>query len=596
MKDLVPPFKIALFSMPWALFNRPSLQLGSLKAYLDSNSSYQTDTYHPYLHLAKMTGTELYHTISMDSWAAESVFAALLFPDKKDDCEKLFNSSLKNEAKPLPDFRRIVAMAEELVANYLKTTPVDRYNLAGLSVCFSQLSASLYLATAIKDRSPQTSIVFGGSSCSAGPGESLLRHFPVIDYLIAGEGEQQLLELCDYQSGKRADIPSTVHTRKRRSAAHPAGKLLDLNSLPSPEYTPFFQEMRKTFPGQPFIPVLPVEFSRGCWWNKCSFCNLNLQWQNYRSKNSRKMVEETLHLTKKHESLHFAFTDNALPPKEADLFFEETASGGLDYHFFAEIRSTGSRERMRKYKQGGLSSIQVGIEALSSSLLQKMAKGTSVMDNILVMKNCFENGIELEGNLIIEFPSTTEKEIAETLVHLEYVFPFAPLQPARFFLGHGSPVHDSPADYGISAVLDHPGNLMLFPKEYTRSMTMLVNSYRGDRQHQRRIWQPVVKKMKAWRLFHDSRKKRQLLSYRDGSGFLIIRQERSGRPPLLHRLRGTSRKIYLLCGTPQSVGQLCRNFPAVKENSMRSFIVEMTEKRLMFLENDRVLSLAVRAA
>ena len=99
---------------------------------------------------------------------------------------------------------------------------------------------------------------------------------------------------------------------------------LNLDNLPYPDYSPYFMEMKQLFPDHPFVPLLPLEFSRGCWWNKCTFCNLNLQWQNYRFKESDRMVQETLHLAKTHESLHFTFTDNALPPKEADNFFQES--------------------------------------------------------------------------------------------------------------------------------------------------------------------------------------------------------------------------------------------------------------------------------
>jgi hypothetical protein len=84
------------------------------------------------------------------------------------------------------------------------------------------------------------------------------------------------------------------------------------------------------------------------------------------------------------------------------------------------------------------------------------------------------------------------------------------------------------------------------------------------------------------------------LHYRDGSTFLIIRQERLSNVPLLHRLRGTSRKIYLSCERPIQIDSLLTAFPGVTEQVLRNFIDEMCLKRLMFQENDRVLSLAVR--
>ena len=51
------------------------------------------------------------------------------------------------------------------------------------------------------------------------------------------------------------------------------------------------------------------------------------------------MIAETLYLSKTHECLYFTFTDNTLPPKEADRFFRKLIPKKLDFDFFAEIRT-----------------------------------------------------------------------------------------------------------------------------------------------------------------------------------------------------------------------------------------------------------------
>ena len=79
--DTSPPFRVALLSMPWSIFNRPSIQLGALKSYLEQESNCQVDNYHPYLHLAKTITTGLYSHIGLSGWAGEALFAPLLFPD-----------------------------------------------------------------------------------------------------------------------------------------------------------------------------------------------------------------------------------------------------------------------------------------------------------------------------------------------------------------------------------------------------------------------------------------------------------------------------------------------------------------------------------
>lgn len=596
--------KIALISMPWSLLNRPSIQLGTLQGYLKTHSSHTVDSFHPYLHIAKAIGTDAYNRLALSGWAGEALFAPLLFPEKYDDAKKLYCQSQESttDTRNAPiEFDSFCSEIDATCRKWLKNLDISSYDLVGLTVCFNQLLPSLYLAHLIKTERSNTKIVFGGSSCSGELGRSLVQTFQEVDYAICGEGETSLLTLCSFLGGKKAYLPKNIYSRdntvsnqlKRDTIPHCDD--LDLNELPLPDYQDYFTEMAQVFPASPFIPVLPIEFSRGCWWNKCSFCNLNIQWGGYNYKKSDKIFHETLELSRKHETVQFVFTDNALPPKEADSFFSQTAQQPIDFNFFAEIRPITQPQRLKLFRRGGLTTVQVGIEALSTSLLNKMDKGTTAIENISVMKMCAQYGIEMEGNLIVEFPSTSEREIKETLSNLEFVLPFKPLDTATFFLGYGSPVYNSCKDFSIRAILPHSKNKHLFPKTILQSMNMLLHSYRGDRTKQQKLWSSVRKKIRKWQEFHSTRtNKEPLLSYRDGGTFIIIRQELPTGPVLQHRLRGLSRKIYLACESVVDFEQLHSSFPQVNQSSLIKFINEMCQKRLMFMEGKRILSLAIR--
>ena len=586
---------IALISMPWSIFNRPSIQLGALKSFVERESDCQVDAFHPYLHTAKAIGTTTYSKLALSGWAGEALFSPLLFPEKRADARKLFQESIAGTINPVPDFDQLVSAMEQHLEQWLADHDLVRYDLIGFTICFSQLLPSLYLAHKIKERIPKIPIVFGGSSCSGPLAASLAAHFQDVNYVIDGEGEGSLLQLCRFLQGKAQALPQTVHTKEPTPHTDTPPPAQRLDDLPYPDFAAYFQEMRQLFPSQPFIPVLPLEFSRGCWWNKCTFCNLNLQWHDYRFKSSSRMTKETLHLAKVHESLHFTFTDNALPPREADRFFAALAQCDMDFDFFAEIRALTKPEQLRLYSDGGLRTVQVGIEALSSSLLKKMEKGTTAIDNIAAMKLCCQYGIRLEGNLITDFPTTTQTEIAETLHHLDFVLPYPPMEAATFFLGFGSPIYDRSKEFSIQTILPHAKNKKLFPPSYLQGMDMLLNSYRGDRKQQQALWAPVKQKIKAWQHFHSTRTKGcPPLYYRDGSTFLIIRQETGSGKPLLHRLRGLSRKIYLLCAAPTSTEDILAAFPKITEPALTKFIHDLCGKRLMFQEDNRVLSLAIR--
>ncbi len=103
--DTHPPQKVALVSMPWPIFNRPSLQLATLKSAVEEKSTCQVDCFHPYLHIAKAIGIEAYVRIARSGWAGEALFAPLLFPEMKSQAEKLFRQSLPKKDPAIGDFK-----------------------------------------------------------------------------------------------------------------------------------------------------------------------------------------------------------------------------------------------------------------------------------------------------------------------------------------------------------------------------------------------------------------------------------------------------------------------------------------------------------
>lgn len=590
-----PPFRLALVAMPWQPFNRPSIQLGALKAYLtQADPGIEAACLHPYLPLASRLGTGQYQAISGQVWLGEAVYGGLLFPEQRPALRGLGRGRQG-------DLARLWPMAEEATRAWLAEVDWQRFGLVGFSVCFNQLLASLYAARELKRLHPGLPVVLGGSSCVAEMGRSLLDAFPWVDYVVHGEGEEPLLALCRELAGRGNGLPAQVLCREqaRAGAEIPAGlQLARLDRLPTPDYGDYFAELARHFAGAAFVPEIPVEFSRGCWWGRCAFCNLNLQWRGYRGKSADRMLEEVLSLAQRHGCLDFSFTDNVLPKGEAERFFAAIASEKKDLRFFAEVRVGQRGEALAAFRRGGLVRVQAGIEALSQSLLDRMVKGATVIENIALMKEAIALGIRLDGNLIIEFPGSTEAEATETLAALDFVLPFAPLATASFFLGHGSGVAAAPARYGISGVLPHPGNRRLFPAEVLAKLRLLINEYRGDRGAQRARWRPVARKVAAWRRFHQARRTPAHLSpplaMRDGGEFLLIRQERPDEPALHHRLRGLSRLIYLACGDIVEQEALAARFAGVSAEKLEAFLAELAGKRLLFRQGSRCLALAVR--
>jgi hypothetical protein len=230
----------------------------------------------------------------------------------------------------------------------------------------------------------------------------------------------------------------------------------------------------------------------------------------------------------------------------------------------------------------------------------KLNKGITAIENLAVMKNCEELGLVNASNLILHFPGSDQEDVDETLHNLEFAQPYYPIQCVRFWLGLGSPVWSNPVNFGLRSIHNHPNWATLFPAEVLAKVRFPIQSYRGDRTVQRKLWRPVQEKVDHWKRayaeLHQGPVYKPILGYYDGGEFLIIRQRRFRADTLTHRLLGSSREIYLYCKQPRALTEIQARFAKTTTDQLLDFLYMMVGKKLMFEENSRFLSLAVSAS
>jgi len=601
---------IALVSPPWPLYTRPSIQLGTLKAFVRSRfPQVGVSAHHFYLQVAEAIGFRLYHSISERTWLAEAVYAALLFPDQVDRMARLF----RREAGGAPelrrlDIRRLASRVKAVSEAWISATDWSSVRVVGFSSVLCQLTACLYLVRRLKERCPHLTTVVGGSAFSLPSGAAALRLFPHIDAVVYGEGELPLAHLVQHlavEDRRLEELPPANGILTRGAAEDQESgrgffQLENLDHLPLPDFDDYFETLSGLGAANRFFPTLPVEFSRGCWWQRgasgCDFCNLNLQWRGYRSKSEGRVVAEIDQLTRRHRVLSLAITDNVLPKESTGDILRGLAGLNRDTALFAEIRATTPLAELELMRAAGMCKVQVGIEALSTCLLRKLHKGTTAIQNLEIMKHCEALGIANLSNLILHFPLSDGQDVDETLHTMEFAGPFRPPKAVGFWLGLGSPVWRNPSAYGIRTVANHPNWSKIFPPAIVRSLPLMVQSYQGQASAQRRLWKPVQARLKAWAASYESLQAGPLadpiLSYRDGGEFMIIRERRLGGDTANHRLEGASRQIYLFCGHHRPLKQVIERFPHVAADKISSFLEKMRAERLMFAENGHFLSLA----
>jgi ribosomal peptide maturation radical SAM protein 1 len=606
---------VVLVSAPWPLYSRPSVQIGTLKSYLKKKfPDLKVDAHHFYLKVAQTIGYRRYQAISERTWLAETIYAALLYPERHKHIEKIFYKQAAG--KPLLRkilFDTLTKQIQKASETFIHTIDWGKYGLAGFSICFCQLTASLYFIRQVKKLFPNLFIVVGGSIFTGEATRNLFKFFPEIDIAINGEGELPLSRLIanlnDPQCKEMPPVEGII-TPKSDEKNTPAAfhQMNSLSDLVPPDYDDYFELMQSFGPEKTFFPTLPMEISRGCWWRRkqesqrytgCAFCNLNLQWDGYRSKNPEQVVSEIDHLTTKYKTLSVAFMDNLLPLKTSRNIFNRMAKLEKDFRLFGEIRASTPGAVLKAMQTAGMQKVQIGIEALSTRLLKKLNKGTTTIQNIEIMKHCEMMSITNSSNLMLYFPGSDQKDVDETLRNLDFVLWFRPLKIVHFWLGLESPVWQHPENFGLRSVFNHRNYAAIFPPDVFKAMRFMIQSYRGDLGSQRKLWKPVKKKLEDWKKsyeqLHRGPKYENILSFRDGRNFLIIRQKRLNSQSLTHRLEGTSRAIYLFCFRHRSLKKILARFPSLTADRIEPFLKMMVDKKLMFQENDNYLSLAVPA-
>jgi hypothetical protein len=266
------------------------------------------------------------------------------------------------------------------------------------------------------------------------------------------------------------------------------------------------------------------------------------------------------------------------------------SSLGKELNLFYELRANISPHELLALREAGLSAVQLGIEALSNSVLDRIGKGTTVIQNLQAMRTCRELGIENRANLIVEFPGCTEADVAETRENiLRYALLYEPLNTSSFNLGVESTVDSLREDFGVTNVRNADAARVGLPDEVHRRLKLCDLSFDDP---SRVSWDPVREACETWRSKQNAVGGRALLSYQDGGSFLRIEDRRDYLEILtIERLY---REVYLACMEARTIEQVLRDLGReVKRIEVEEILKELVAASLTYEERGRYLSLAI---
>lgn len=257
-------------------------------------------------------------------------------------------------------------------------------------------------------------------------------------FVLLGEGEHNFLKLVQtIKEGnieKLSDIPGLVYTRageiQKSEISYPTIPDVDTLPFPSPG------NLLDLDGGQNRIKKAMISASRGCPF-RCAFCYKNIQHTKLRLRSSNSLVNEIKHYVEDHGIKKFYFIDDTFGIDYGNLreFCECLIREGLEIEWSCMTHTRiVDKERLILMSQAGCTSIHIGVESGSQSILDILGKGTRIPDIVekcnliksygIKLKTFFMVGIPFEKAEDIEKSKKLMKELAPYEVILQIYVPY----------------------------------------------------------------------------------------------------------------------------------------------------------------------------
>ncbi len=582
-----------LISLPWTDLHWPCTQIGTLAAYAKKRG-FCVDALHSHLEAAAYLGIEVYDDIAYKaaSFAGEALCASILFPQNRRKILKYINRDISGAEMVIPRLFRALKRIYQSI-------DWSKYTLVGFTINSQQLFASLIFAQWIKRDHPSIRIVFGGKCVEGELGSSVIELFPQVDWSIDGDGEKPFVSLLSaLRKGERGferHTPSLIYRSDKGIVRNPRNQLTNLKGMPDPDYDHFFKilNVHPLLKNLAITPCVPVEASRGCPY-RCAFCNDSYS-RDYRVRPASEIASSIDRLCRRYRVNTFNIVAAMLDPSYCDKLSSHIISHRRFYKVMSTIRANMPKEHLSLMKRAGILYHTIGLEAFDSSLLKKMNKGIRCIDNLKILKNCEELGIMIVGNLLIGFPTESQKDIDKSVEVMDYASSYMP--PARvstFHLQSGSLIYHRPDRYGICRIDKARKLTSLLPKNIASKIKLWDMGYTAKRKPN--DYRNFNRRLKRWRKDYNNAKAedRSLLRYSDCKEFLKIEDSRQSLSIIT--LEGWMRELYLFCDDIKNFDEIKKRFPDVSERELKRTLNKLFKLKVMFKEGDDWLSLAIHAS
>lgn len=271
----------------------------------------------------------------------------------------------------------------------------------------------------LKERFPKMKIAILGDHVTAFPEESL-QNSKADFVLCGGDFDFNLLELCDWISGKKKKLDAGIYYRKNKKIVS-SGKFNLKHNLDEPFFIDRELTKWRLYQKEYNIsrkPYFYIMSGRDCWWGKCKFCAWPMLFPRFRVRGVKNVLDEIGELIEKYDAKEIFDDSGTLMIGE---WLKELCNGLIERGYNKKIKYSCNmrfgalkQEDYKLMKKAGFRLLKFGLESANQKTLDRLNKGIKVEDIIEGCKMAKKAGLTVHLTMIVGYPWETKEDALRT--------------------------------------------------------------------------------------------------------------------------------------------------------------------------------------
>lgn len=327
------------------------------------------------------------------------------------DAELTFNSRSQSEKRYHEAVRNEGYYVWREVRETLDTFRPD---LVGITMLSVEVASALRVSKICKQHNPDLPVVWGGVHPTFLYAESL--RYPEVDFVVRGEGEQAMLELCHVLEGKGGTPAGVKGLSFRQNGAVVNNP--DRPPIANIDEIPFPARDAGLYPGAfDFKSLGSMIISRGCPF-RCTFCSSRNFWDKVcRFRSPENVIAEIRLLKERYGTRHIMFWDDTLTinRKTIEKYCGALIEANLKVNWKGSTRADLVDEAfIDLLKKAGCVKLEIGVESGSDRMKKLIHKDVTNEQIQRAFRLTNGRGIGSGAFFMAGFPEETVEDLDQT--------------------------------------------------------------------------------------------------------------------------------------------------------------------------------------